>query len=578
MPPRKQKRAAPVKEEEPSDDKDQVDPEKLKMPELKAELKKRGLDTSGKKADLVERLKEALEEGEPSSKKKKEEEMTDVGRFVSALKAEAKKDEKKAKNRKVDSHVPFNSIYSVVGDFDCMLNQTNIGANNNKFYVIQILFHGGQYLVWTRWGRVGESGQNSLKSFVLQSDAEKEFKKKFTDKTRNKWDDREKFTPVPGKYTLIEMADDDDDDVVDTAPVKMDTGPPKKVKPCSLDAPTQKLLKLIFDTDMFNDALLSYNIDTKKMPLGKLSKAQIAKGFEILEDIEKALERKASHFELNSLSSKFYTAIPHDFGRQIPPAIKTAEGLQKKYDMLMVLGDIELAQTLQKDQEKAVKNVEEVPHPLDVNYSLLKTKLEYVRTSDQEHKLLEEYIENTGGAFPKQNLMGIWRVDREGEGQRFAEHSKLDNRKLLWHGTNVAVVAAIMKTGLRIMPHSGGRVGRGIYFASEHSKSAGYVWPAKNTGIMFLNEVALGKEKHITRDDSSLVKAPSGFDSVVARGHREPDPSSDDFLEFDGRKVTVPKGKPVPMTPYKGSSFFQSEYLVYKESQVRIRYLLTFKR
>ena len=60
------------------------------------------------------------------------------------------------------------------------------------------------------------------------------------------------------------------------------------------------------------------------------------------------------------------------------------------------------------------------------------------------------------------------------QGERFAQHSKLDNRKLLWHGTNVAVVAAIMKTGLRIMPHSGGRVGKGIYFASEHSKSAGY--------------------------------------------------------------------------------------------------------
>jgi len=50
----------------------------------------------------------------------------------------------------------------------------------------------------------------------------------------------------------------------------------------------------------------------------------------------------------------------------------------------------------------------------------------------------------------------------------------LDNRKLLWHGTNVAVVVAILKSGLRIMPHSGGRVGRGIYFASEHSKSAAY--------------------------------------------------------------------------------------------------------
>ena len=38
----------------------------------------------------------------------------------------------------------------------------------------------------------------------------------------------------------------------------------------------------------------------------------------------------------------------------------------------------------------------------------------------------------------------------------------------------MAVVVAILKSGLRIMPHSGGRVGRGIYFASEHAKSAAY--------------------------------------------------------------------------------------------------------
>ncbi|CAN0496018.1 unnamed protein product, partial [Laminaria digitata] len=34
----------------------------------------------------------------------------------------------------------------------------------------------------------------------------------------------------------------------------------------------------------------------------------------------------------------------------------------------------------------------------------------------------------------------------------------------------VAVVAAIIKSGLRIMPHSGGRVGKGIYLASENGK------------------------------------------------------------------------------------------------------------
>ena len=71
------------------------------------------------------------------------------------------------------------------------------------------------------------------------------------------------------------------------------------------------------------------------------------------------------------------------------------------------------------------------------------------------------------------------------QSERYAEHDEIGNRRLLWHGTNVAVVAAILKTGLRIMPHSGGRVGRGIYFASEHGKSAGYGESASNSVLTF---------------------------------------------------------------------------------------------
>ena len=36
--------------------------------------------------------------------------------------------------------------------------------------------------------------------------------------------------------------------------------PPQRVKPCSLDRPTQTLLKLIFDSDMFQDAMKSMEI------------------------------------------------------------------------------------------------------------------------------------------------------------------------------------------------------------------------------------------------------------------------------------------------------------------------------
>ena len=89
---------------------------------------------------------------------------------------------------------------------------------------------------------------------------------------------------------------------------------------------------------MFKGALKKFDINVKKMPLGKLSKLQIAKGFEVLEEIEAALKEKSvSSTKINDLSNKFYTVIPQDFGRQRPPPINTEELLQKKYDMLTVM-------------------------------------------------------------------------------------------------------------------------------------------------------------------------------------------------------------------------------------------------
>jgi len=76
--------------------------------------------------------------------------------------------------------------------------------------------------------------------------------------------------------------------------------------------------------------------DVKKMPLGKISKSQIAKGFEALEQIEDALNNGRLS-QLAELSSLFYTLIPHDFGRNRPPTIDDSDTLRRKMDMLMVL-------------------------------------------------------------------------------------------------------------------------------------------------------------------------------------------------------------------------------------------------
>ena len=110
--------------------------------------------------------------------------------------------------------------------------------------------------------------------------------------------------------------------------------------------------------------------------------------------------------------------------------------------------------------------------------------------------------------------------------------------------------------------------------ADQHQKSAWYTSSAKGITIMFLVEAALGKAHVITRDDPSLTTAPTGFSSVLAQGRKAP--SCEQAFDIDGKSVAVPLGKPKDVTVAKNSSFDHNEFLIYAESQHRIRYILTF--
>ena len=90
--------------------------------------------------------------------------------------------------------------------YNCL--QTNIQNNNNKYYLVQLLEGDGenQYWVWMRWGRVGFNGQNSLTPCGANvSSAKSIFEKKFSDKTKNDWCDKDDFVKVQGKYDLVHM-------------------------------------------------------------------------------------------------------------------------------------------------------------------------------------------------------------------------------------------------------------------------------------------------------------------------------------------------------------------------------------
>ena len=63
-------------------------------------------------------------------------------------------------------------------------------------------------MIWMQ----GEPGTWSLqKALGAELTAVAAFKKKFKDKTKHDWDNRANFVPSPGKYTLLEMDEDDED-------------------------------------------------------------------------------------------------------------------------------------------------------------------------------------------------------------------------------------------------------------------------------------------------------------------------------------------------------------------------------
>jgi poly [ADP-ribose] polymerase len=98
---------------------------------------------------------------------------------------------------------------------------------------------------------------------------------------------------------------------------------------------------------------------------------------------------------------------------------------------------------------------------------------------------------------------------------------------------------------------------------------------------MFLNEIVLGNPKEINQDDSSLTKESVAkrykTDSIIARGRVEPDPKCDVTIPGEWGEITVPQGKPIAQPQWGNSTFSQSEYLVYDEGQVRMKYVLQMK-
>uniref|UniRef100_A0A1Y1KWX6 Poly [ADP-ribose] polymerase n=1 Tax=Photinus pyralis TaxID=7054 RepID=A0A1Y1KWX6_PHOPY len=452
--------------------------------------------------------------------------------------------------------------------YAAVLGLTDIQKQKNSYYKLQLLESdtGRQYYLFRSWGRIGTTiGGNKVDNFSSLMEAKQQFISLYEEKTGNRWQDRDSFVKVAGRMYPIDVDFGEEEETK----LNLDSDVPSKLK-----KEVQELIGLIFNVNNMKKVMLEFELDTEKMPLGKLSKAQLQSAYVVLTELQQLVETNASEARFIDASNRFYTFVPHSFGTDNPPLINDLELIKKKIEMVDNLMELEVAYNLMKATGGN--------NTIDGHYDQLKTEIDVLDQKSEEFKIIKKYVKNTHAATHsnyKLTVDQIFIIKRHGEEKRYKPFRKLHNRRLLWHGSRTTNYAGILAQGLRIAPPeapvTGYMFGKGIYFADMVSKSANYCCTSSvdNTGLMLLSEVALG-EMHELYNASYIEKLPKGKHSVKGVGRTEPDPKETIKLKDN---TEVPLGKGIQMDLQKNTSLLYNEYIVYDVAQVNIKYLLKMK-
>ncbi|CAL0310383.1 unnamed protein product [Lupinus luteus] len=453
--------------------------------------------------------------------------------------------------------------------YNTTLNMSDLSTGVNSYYVLQIIEEdkGSDCYVFRKWGRVGNDkiGGSKLDG-MPKSDAIHEFKRLFFEKTANPWEAWEQKTikKQPGRFFPLDI----DYGVNKQVSKKKNNDEDSKLPP-----PLIELMKMLFNVETYRAAMMEFEINMSEMPLGKLSKSNIQRGFEALTDIQNLLKTdNPDPSMLESLlidaSNRFFTMIPSIH----PHIIRDEDDFKSKVKMLEALQDIEIASRLVGFDANNDDSI-------DDNYKKLHCDIAPLPHDSEDYRLIEKFLHNTHAPTHTEwslELEEVFALEREGELDSFAPYrEKLGNRMLLWHGSRMTNFVGILSQGLRIAPPeapaTGYMFGKGVYFADLVSKSAQYCFTDKKNpvGLMLLSEVALGNVYELNKA-KYMDKPPRGKHSTKGLGKKVPNES--EYAKWKG-DVTVPCGKPVPSS-VKASELMYNEYIVYNTAQVKMQFLL----
>lgn len=425
-------------------------------------------------------------------------------------------------------------VHSEGGDegteLDALLTKVDVKNGRfglNVFYRLQLVRDELQdiYVLFTNWGRIGETGKFQNTPFRDEAEAVSEFKKIFRSKTGNTWESRApgEFVKKPKKYNLVQRVNHStkvDDEVTRSFRDDMEGGASRGVvfpdpRDPDLARSPSVMAMLAAITDVRNLQLAaqsSCGFAGGDLPLAKQDELRVA--LEKLREIRSLLEEKeelvkeigaasgdlsdegatkrallATRHEaltekVSECSSRYYEIMPcqEDALATSIKAFDQVGDVNVEITRLRLLSDImETYKML-----LGAKRAQATQNPLEYCYHALQVRLAPLQPVDPERQLIHRYFFGGLRSYDRQRyrISNVFEVERCGETQRFNDlmEDRPDLRAmqthLLWHGTKRTNLMGILSQGLRVAPpeapHHGYAYGKGLYFANVAEKSLNY--------------------------------------------------------------------------------------------------------
>lgn len=447
-----------------------------------------------------------------------------------------------------------------------VLQVTDIKTNRNKYYAIELHSAGGQFRVFTHYGRTDdletnpEAGQKECRYFSSQAEAEGEYQSIYKQKTSASKGYKE-VALASSKIGSQKARGTSSGELDNKTIQKMAAGKDKEsqapvIKQSVLNAGVQDLINYIYGeatnalTTTIAAKITAHGIET---PLGVLTIGQVEKGEIILQELYQIFKGgKKNRNDVVKLTGEFYSAIPHRIGRSRTAVeasvIDTMEAFEQKQETLQLMKDMLKV----NGEEGSVLFDPEI----DKKYQALQCAIDTVPRDAPKYKELEKYVLDSQIKSKSIKVKNIFTLKREQEWNSFT--SDIDNQRLLFHGSRIKNWVGILSRGIllpKIVVSLGvnrtdaGWLGSGIYFGDASCTSAFYTSAGKkNTRFMALARVALGKMKDYHKITYGITEPPPGYHSCHG----------------------------VRSKPGVNSEFADDEYVIYQGRQQRLEYLVEF--